>query len=296
MQQPDVRSDIYSLGATLYHLLTGKLPVDALERSITILEGNPDPLPAPNEVDANISIEISDVLMKALKIRRENRFESALEMRKELENAFTELKERKSSELRNEVPAAPSVPFVKPNLPEQKLQDVQKEIPKINTEENNQLEAKKPEEKDQLEFIKQKLREAEEQKILAEQRAAEAEKRLLEIKTQEIKETAEISAKLQENLEQLPEPTEIENQVSEEEVWQEAFAEDSLVQEFLSEEISNKDQENASDEFQNLFAQPQNDNKFIKKLAIAAFGVLVLGGGIFGVLNFLPSHSAGKRK
>ena len=191
MQQPDVRSDIYSLGATLYHLLTGKLPVDALERSITILEGNPDPLPAPNEVDANISIEISDVLMKALKIRRENRFESALEMRKELENAFTELKERKSSELRNEVPAAPKRSVRKTNIPGTKTPKCAKGNSKDKSRKKKiQLQEKKTEEKKYVwKLIKQKLREAEERKILAEQRATEAEKRLLEIKTQKIKET-----------------------------------------------------------------------------------------------------------
>ena len=146
MRPPDVLSDIYSLGATLYHLLTGQMPVDALERSIAVLEGNPDPLLAPDEIDPNIAVEISGVLIKALKIRRENRFASALEMSKELENAFVQLKERKTRELRNEVPAAPAVPFVKPKpLPPKvqnaaKIQNAAKETPKNLSEEGKQLE------------------------------------------------------------------------------------------------------------------------------------------------------------
>jgi serine/threonine protein kinase/PBP1b-binding outer membrane lipoprotein LpoB len=292
MQPPDVRSDIYSLGATLYHLLTGKIPIDALERSIAVLEGKLDPLLAPNEVDANISAEISEVLMKALKLRRENRFESALEMGQELEKAYFQLKERRTRELRNEVPATPGVAFVKPKptlqsvkpkptLPE--VQNVSQETPQIKSEESEQLE-----------LMRQKLCEAEAQRLAAEKRAAKAEKLLLEKENQfanEIEDSEIIE--FPENSVQLSETPKVANEISEEDIWQEAFDEDSNSKEILFEEvIADAPQKHSSDEFENLFAQPQKNNKFMKRIAAVALGIIVLGGGVLGVLRFLPSASA----
>lgn len=98
LQPLDRRSDIYSLGATLYHLVTAQLPTDALERSIYILEGKPDPLQRPDQVDPSIPVEISDVIMKALEIKRENRFDSAAIMRQVLRTAFVRVKEREAEE------------------------------------------------------------------------------------------------------------------------------------------------------------------------------------------------------
>lgn len=285
-QPPDVRSDIYSLGATLYHLLTEKLPVDALERSIEILEGNPDPLIEPHEVNPNIAVEISDVLMKALKIRRENRLASAAEMRQELNTAFAQLKERKAKELRSEVPAAPAAPVIRAKPTPQKDQNINLELPKIKSEESKQLE-----------LIKQKLREAEEQRLLAEQRAAEAERRLLVMETQEFKladilETEEFQDKRTE-FTAASEAVNKSGAKDDEEVWQEDFTEDSAARAVSFEEkISDKPPENSAEEF-TLFAEPPKKNKFMKRMAAVAVGIIMLGGGIFGVLKFLPSASAG---
>lgn len=76
----DERSDIYSLGATIYHLATGKAPTDALERSIDLLEGKVDPLINPSQLNPQLPGEVSAFLMKSLEIKRENRFESAAAM------------------------------------------------------------------------------------------------------------------------------------------------------------------------------------------------------------------------
>ena len=279
-QPPDVRSDIYSLGATLYHLLTEKLPVDALERSIEILEGNPDPLTAPCEVNTGIAVEISDVLMKALKIRRENRFASATEMRQELNTAFAQLRERKAKELRSEVPAAP---VVRVKSTPQKDQNINLELPKIKSEESKQLE-----------LIKQKLREAEEQRLLAEQRAAEAERRLLVMETQEFK-LADIleTEEFQEKRAEFSSATEAVNKSQEEDVRQEDFTENTPARAISPEEkTSDAPQKDSAEEF-TMFAEPPKNSKFMKKMAAAAVGIIMLGGGIFGVLKFLPSASAG---
>ncbi len=99
LKQPvDARSDIYALGATLYYLLTGKRPTDALERSIEMIEGNPDPLKAPHRIDPAIPTEISDVVMKAMELRREYRFDSAAIMRQVMKTALVRVKEREEEE------------------------------------------------------------------------------------------------------------------------------------------------------------------------------------------------------
>jgi len=84
----DARSDLYSVAATLYYLLTATPPVDPLERSIEMLDGNGDPLRDPSALNSNVPVEVSQVLLKALEIKRENRFDSAAIMRQVLRSSF----------------------------------------------------------------------------------------------------------------------------------------------------------------------------------------------------------------
>jgi serine/threonine protein kinase len=149
----DARTDIYSLGATLYHLATAQKPCDALERSIELLEGRPDPLKAPSALDARIPKEISDVLMKALEVRRENRFDTAFIMRQVLRTALSRVREREAQQ-----PAAYTVPG-----------SADSDHSRADTAQLSETE-----------LMREKLREAEEQRQLAEQRAAEAERLLRE--------------------------------------------------------------------------------------------------------------------
>jgi serine/threonine protein kinase len=97
LQQPtDARSDLYALGATLYHLATAVVPIDALKRALEIWSGKPDPLPNPSEQNPNIPPKISNILLKAMAVERENRFASAKEMREALSGAT--LRERPAEE------------------------------------------------------------------------------------------------------------------------------------------------------------------------------------------------------
>jgi len=148
-----------------------------------------------------------------------------------------------------------------------------------------------------LELIKQKLREAEEQRLLAEQRAAEAERRLLVMETQEFK-LADIleTEEFQENRADFTAASEAVNKSGtkeDDDVWQEDFTENSNARAVSFEEkISDKPQQDSAEEF-TMFAEPPKNNKFIKRMAAVAVGIIMLGGGIVGVLKFLPSASAG---
>lgn len=73
---PDVRSDLYSLGAVFYKLLTGRPPMTAFERSFEMLDSKRDPLPPPASLNPAVDEEHSRFVMRMLEARREHRFDS----------------------------------------------------------------------------------------------------------------------------------------------------------------------------------------------------------------------------
>lgn len=77
----DARSDIYALSATLYHLMTGVKPPDALTRAAALVNGQPDPLTPANEIIGSIGPEVASVLARAMSQNKEQRFPSAAGMR-----------------------------------------------------------------------------------------------------------------------------------------------------------------------------------------------------------------------
>ncbi|MCW5961262.1 MAG: protein kinase [Pyrinomonadaceae bacterium] len=83
-QTADVRSDLFALGATMYHLATNTAPAEAVKRAIDIWDGKQDPLVDPISLNSEISPEFSRFLIRSMKIRREERFANAAEMRSEL--------------------------------------------------------------------------------------------------------------------------------------------------------------------------------------------------------------------
>ena len=89
--EPDERSDIYSLSATLYFAMTKMPPVDAMTRTVSILDGSGDPLRSVFEIDRSIPESISNVIMKGLSVKRAERYHSAYDMRMDLVSASAEL-------------------------------------------------------------------------------------------------------------------------------------------------------------------------------------------------------------
>jgi serine/threonine protein kinase/Tol biopolymer transport system component len=103
----DHRSDIYSLGATLYSAVTDLIPEDGLARAMDQAILTP-----VTKHNPKISRRFSSVIEKALAVRPDDRYQSAEEMRTDLMNSRTTTRRR----LPLELSLAPAVPVAEQGI------------------------------------------------------------------------------------------------------------------------------------------------------------------------------------
>lgn len=91
------RSDIYSLGATFYHILLGcrSLPPSASDRLREISESGLDPLKPINSLNSSVPAGISEVISKAMALNPSDRFDSASSLLMSLESQLQKLQSSK---------------------------------------------------------------------------------------------------------------------------------------------------------------------------------------------------------
>jgi len=82
------RSDIYALSATLYQLLTNVIPFDALTRADALLNGMEDPITSISDINPEVPLTVSAVILKGMELSQDRRFSDAREMQKALRGTF----------------------------------------------------------------------------------------------------------------------------------------------------------------------------------------------------------------
>jgi serine/threonine-protein kinase len=87
-EQVDARSDLYSTGCLLYELLTGRPPfVGDSPVSVAYQHVREQPVP-PSRVDPDVPIEADSIVLKALAKDREERYQTADQMRADIARAL----------------------------------------------------------------------------------------------------------------------------------------------------------------------------------------------------------------
>lgn len=90
-------TDIYALGASLYFILTGQVPIEAAARSI-------EELPEPKSLNSKIPDEANRTIMKAMQLKVTDRYQTVQEFMDDLKNVHHDVppKEKKSKKEKKE--------------------------------------------------------------------------------------------------------------------------------------------------------------------------------------------------
>ena len=104
----DTRADIYSLGCTLYYLLSGRTPFPRTNVLAVMLAHRMMSATPLNELRADVPAELAAVVAKMMEKAPENRFQTPDEVAKALAPFFKKLPETSAATLIGSVPAATS--------------------------------------------------------------------------------------------------------------------------------------------------------------------------------------------
>lgn len=85
----DGRADIYSLGATFYHLVTGMTPFDATNPAAVLMKHLTEPAPDPRDMNAEVPGGYAQAITKMMAKKPEDRYADCQELLDDLERVRT---------------------------------------------------------------------------------------------------------------------------------------------------------------------------------------------------------------
>ncbi|MBI1950974.1 MAG: serine/threonine protein kinase [Acidobacteria bacterium] len=101
----DARSDIYSLGATFFHLVTGRLPFEAPTPVAMIVKHLSEPLRSPRAVNPAVPYPVASAIQKMMAKRPGERFQDYDALIRELERALATIGAGTPAQARGAPPA-----------------------------------------------------------------------------------------------------------------------------------------------------------------------------------------------
>ncbi|MHC5078067.1 MAG: protein kinase domain-containing protein [Planctomycetota bacterium] len=112
-ETPDRRSDVYSLGGTLFTLLTGRLPYEAKSPLSMMMKHATDPVPRVREFNTAISEGTENLILTAMAKAPEERFDDMNTMRDSVQTSLDNLSSQRTPASAKAPERAPETPTPK---------------------------------------------------------------------------------------------------------------------------------------------------------------------------------------